>query len=76
MKTQSDLERLDEFLKGNPVSGLNTSNAFVFHGDTKLHVKSPNTHITRLPEIVVISLLDLSINERFKLLFHHFFWSI
>lgn len=73
VKTQSDLERIDEFLKGNPLSGLNTSNAFVFHGDTKLHVKSPNTHITRLPEIVVISLLDLSINERLKLLFHHFF---
>lgn len=72
VRTQSDLERIDAFLRKNPVSGLNTSKAFIFHGSTKLPVTTPDTYITRLPEAIAISLLDLSINERVNLLFQHF----
>jgi hypothetical protein len=72
VKTQSDLERIDAFLRRNPVSGLNTSKAFIFHGNTKLPVTAPDTYITRLPEAIAITLLDLSINDRVNLLFHHF----
>ena len=72
VKTQSDLDRVDKFLKSNPVSGLNISKAFVFHGSTKLPVTSQNTYITRLPETVAIALLDLSISERVHLIIHHF----
>ena len=72
VKTQSDLDRVYKFLKSNPVSGLNTSKAFVFHGSTKLPVTLENTLITRLPETAAIALLDLSKSERIHLIIHHF----
>ena len=73
VKSQKDLDRIDKFLKNNPISGLNESRSFVFHGDMKLRFSSPHTHITRLPENKAVTLLDLSIIERLSLISYHFF---
>ena len=73
VKSQDDLDRIDEFLKNNPISGLKASKSFIFHGDMKLHFSSPHTHITRLPENIAVTLLDLSLMERLNLISYHFF---
>lgn len=73
VKSQDDLDRIEEFLRNNPISGLKASKCFVFHGDMTLHFSSPDSHITRLPENIAVTLLDLSIMERLNLISYHFF---